>query len=31
MKKIQRALISLSNKDNLKKLLSTLFKHKIKN
>jgi len=29
MKKIKRALISLSNKDNLKKLLSTLFKHKI--
>ena len=29
MKKIQRALISLSNKDNLKKLLSTLFKYKI--
>ena len=30
MKKIQLALISLSNKDNLKKLLSTLSKHKIK-
>ena len=29
MKKIKRALISLSNKDNLKKLLSTLSKHKI--
>jgi len=29
MKKIKRALISLSNKDNLKKLLSTLFKYKI--
>ncbi len=29
MKKIKRALISLSNKDNLKKLLSTLYKHKI--
>ena len=30
MKKIQRALISLSNKNNLKKLLSTLLKYKIK-
>ena len=30
MKKIKRALISLSNKDNLKKLLSTLLKYKIK-
>ena len=29
MKKIKRALISLSNKDNLKKLLSTLSKYKI--
>ena len=29
MKKIKRALISLSNKDNLKKLLSTLAKYKI--
>ena len=29
MKKIKRALISLSNKDNLKKLLFTLSKHKI--
>ena len=29
MKKIKQALISLSNKDNLKKLLSTLSKHKI--
>ena len=29
MKKIQRALISLSNKDNLKKLLSILTKYKI--
>ena len=29
MKRIKRALISLSNKDNLKKLLSTLYKHKI--
>tara|TARA_B100000029_G_scaffold76612_1_gene68405 strand:+ start:32 stop:796 length:765 start_codon:yes stop_codon:yes gene_type:complete len=29
MKKIKRALISLSNKDNLKKLLSILYKHKI--
>ena len=30
MKKIKRALISLSNKNNLKKILSTLSKHKIK-
>ena len=30
MKKIKRALISLSNKNNLKKLLSTLLKYKIK-
>ena len=30
MKKIKRALISLSNKNNLKKLLSTLSKYKIK-
>ena len=29
MKKIKRALISLSNKNNLKKLLSTLAKYKI--
>ena len=29
MKKIKRALISLSNKDNLKKLLSTLSKYKV--
>ena len=29
MKKIKRALISLSNKDSLKKLLSILYKHKI--
>ena len=29
MKKIKRALISVSNKNNLKKLLSTLFKYKI--
>jgi len=29
MKKIKRALISLSNKDHLKKLLSTLSKYKI--
>ena len=30
MKKIKRALISLSNKDNLKKLLPVLSKYKIK-
>ena len=30
MKKIKRALISVSNKNNLKKLLVTLSKHKIK-
>ncbi len=29
MKKIKRALISVSNKENLKKLLYTLLKHKI--
>ena len=30
MKKIKKALISVSNKNNLKKLLSTLSKYKIK-
>ena len=30
MRKIKRALISLSNKDNLKKILSILYKNKIK-